>query len=302
MTATPRISTVTRLFRLALFALLAGLLIVLGIVEWAAWQQASAVLHPGCQGDLANLDEAGFPSEAITFDSKDGGVRRGWFTSGSVHKDVAIIVLPGHGGNTRFALTEAAILAKAGYSTLMFEHRSCADPSKSASTGIYEAQDVAGAVDYLSSRADIERIGAFGVSEGGTAVILAAGRDKRIEAVVDAGGYSSLADDTLDPPALGQSVPERIYRRLVLWSFGIQLGQGALSDTPVGIIPNIAPRPVFLIYGEYEADMGQRMYKAAIEPKSLWIVPRAQHAGYLALAPDEYPQRLVEFFDSEFAH
>lgn len=291
-----------RLLRLALFALLAGLLLALGIMQWAAWQQAYAVLHPGCTGDLANLDEAGFESEAISFNSKDGTARRGWFTPGTRHRDTAIIVLPGHGGNTRFALTEAAIMGHAGYSTLIFEHRSCADPSKSASTGIYEALDVAGAVDYLSTRSDIHHIGAFGLSEGGTAVILAAGRDKRIEAAVDAGGYSSLADDTIDPPALGQSVPERIYRRLVLWSFALQLGPGALKDTPVRIIAQIAPRPVFLIYGEYEADMGRRMMDAARDPKTLWIVPGAHHSGYIIVAPDEYPKRLVEFFDSAFAN
>src|SRR5258706_11070955 len=93
-----------RLIRLGLFSVAAALLIVLSIMAWAAWQYARLVLHPGCQGDLANLDEAGFHSEAVTFTSRDGSTRRGWFTPSDAHRNTVIIVLPGHGGNTRFAL------------------------------------------------------------------------------------------------------------------------------------------------------------------------------------------------------
>ena len=85
------------------------------------------VLRVGCVGPRASLEERGYDSIAVEFPSRYGTQLRGWYAPGSKHPEIAIIVMTGHGGNTWFALDDAAILADAGYSTLIFEHRSCAD-------------------------------------------------------------------------------------------------------------------------------------------------------------------------------
>lgn len=287
---------ITRLTRLTFVGIVAALLMVTG---YAAWSYAYAVLHPGCQGDRASLDPTSYPVEAVEFPSRHGPVLRGWYTSGGTHPEIAIILVPGHGGNTWAVLGEAAFLAEAGFSTLIYEHRSCADPRLTASTGFWEAQDVLGAVDYLKSRPDVERIGGLGLSEGGTAMILAAAQEPALEAIIPMGGYASLRDDILDPGSR-LSLLERVVRRMIVWSFHAQLGVPPSASSPVDVIGQISPRTVFLIYGEYEADVGQQLYDAAREPKDLWIVPGAGHMGYYAATPGEYEQRIIEFFDSEF--
>lgn len=57
--------------------------------------------------------------------------------------------------------------------------------------------------------------------------------------------------------------------------------------------------PVLLIYGEHEAGEGHawEQYQAAGEPKALWIVPGCGHGGYPQVAPEEWEQRVVAFFN-----
>jgi hypothetical protein len=39
-----------------------------------------------------------------------------------------------------------------------------------------------------------------------------------------------------------------------------------------------------------------RIYAAARGPKSLWIVPGAFHTAALGFAPEEFRQRILEFY------
>src|SRR5690349_22600984 len=89
-----------RLLRLGLFAMI---LVPLLLMIFIAWEHAYFILHVPCKGDFANLNEEGFTSELVTFTSQDGTERRGWFTPGTIHRESAIIVMPGHASNTRFA-------------------------------------------------------------------------------------------------------------------------------------------------------------------------------------------------------
>ncbi len=286
----------TRLKRLGSVALAATLLLTLLFQGWLAWTYAYLILHPGCQGDRGSLADHGYEAEAIEFPSRDGLLLRGWYTRGDQHPDVAIIVLTGHGGNTRMTLPDALIFAEAGYSTLIFEHRSCADPSLPATTGYLEAQDVLGAVDYLKTRPDVAHIGGQAYSAGATSLILAAAQEPALEAIIAEGGYASLDSDILDPED-NHNWYDRFMRQLIMWSFHIQLGISPREISPLAVIADISPRPIFLIYGEYEARPGQKLYEAAKEPKELWIVSGAGHGAYMHLAPDEYRERTVDFFD-----
>ena len=45
--------------------------------------------------------------------------------------------------------------------------------------------------------------------------------------------------------------------------------------------------------------MTKRLYQAAREPKSLWLVPRADHGQYAAVASGEYERRLIQLFSAE---
>ena len=285
--------------RLGLAVIVASPLLVLLALAFMAWTYAWAVLHMPCTGRFTSLERLGYPTEPVTFSTPEGYSLRGWYSPGQQHPDTAIVVLGGLTTNTEYALADAWILAEAGYSTLVFEHRTCAYPGELSSTGLHEAHDLIGAIDYLEGRPEIAHIGAMGFSVGGTAVMLAAAQDARIEAMVVTGGSAGLLEDTLD-----SSYPhgwlDWLLRRMIAVSLHLQARESLEAMSPIRVVSTISPRPLLLVYGELEADTGREIAGAAGDNAELWIVPGADHGQYEVLAPEEYHERIGRFFDAAF--
>jgi hypothetical protein len=93
---------------------------------------------------------------------------------------------------------------------------------------------------------------------------------------------------------------EDTLHSLVLTLYRLQVGLSSDVLEPVDAISLISPRPVFLIYGEYEASKGEALYAQASQPKKLWIVPGIGHGGYQAAHPQDYESQIINFFDSHF--
>jgi fermentation-respiration switch protein FrsA (DUF1100 family) len=101
-----------------------------------------------------------------------------------------------------------------------------------------------------------------------------------------------------------------IRRTPIHWSWGLPMrwatrlwtGEDISTFRPEALIARIHPRPVFVIHGERDnaactvAD-ARRLYRAAGEPKELWIVSGAPHCGAHALVPHEYEARVLQFLD-----
>jgi pimeloyl-ACP methyl ester carboxylesterase len=65
------------------------------------------------------------------------------------------------------------------------------------------------------------------------------------------------------------------------------------------VIGDITPRPILLIYGTEEASLSGALEQlaAAGDNAELWVVDGADHGDYLAVAPGDYEQRVIAFFD-----
>ena len=67
------------------------------------------------------------------------------------------------------------------------------------------------------------------------------------------------------------------------------------------LVGQIAPTPVFFIYGEHgqdgERNLNPTYYAAAGSPKTLWEVPGSGHVGGINAQPMQYERRVVGFFD-----
>jgi len=149
----------------------------------------------------------------------------------------------------------------------------------------------------LQSREDIDpdRIGAMGLSLGAQVSLLGAARSKAIKAVVADGPCCTTFEDWPRPQTLGEwlYVPyDFVFFRMLRWHTGVA------EPVPVQeAIAHIAPRPVLLIGGGPEQNMLERHYRAAQEPKALWIIPEAGHIDGFSKRPEEYEQKIVNFFD-----
>ncbi len=71
------------------------------------------------------------------------------------------------------------------------------------------------------------------------------------------------------------------------------------SARPLTAVGRIAPLPLLLFHGDRDVvvpvDHSRRLFDAAREPKTLWIVPGAGHTA--ALRSVEWRDRLAQFLD-----
>ncbi len=142
-------------------------------------------------------------------------------------------------------------------------------------------------------------VGALGFSAGGVAVIRAAARDARIQAVVAEGNYANLLEEMSPAPGADLAWLEAQVHPLAAGFYALFTGIWPGEVNPEADLARISPRPLLLIHGQLELprSRGDRQFESAAQPKQLWVVPGAGHGGYAQAQPGEYSLMLVEFFD-----
>jgi|GEM_PF-676925 len=238
--------------------------------------------------------------EKVTFPSRDGLTLFGWYLAG--RKRAAILLLHGL-GNAGIGMTfHAAPLIRAGYSVFMIDLRAHASSDGDISTyGVREAQDVAGAVDYLLSRGDIgaDKIGVLGISLGAQAALRGALVNDSVRALVLEGlGPATLNDHGGKPKTL-----QRWINHPINWlSYAIADFMCGVHPTDIRAeIGKLAPRPLLLIAcGKTEIHFNRKFYAAASEPKALWELPKARHAMAFFQDHKVYMAKVIGFFDNTF--
>jgi uncharacterized protein len=239
----------------------------------------------------------GAAHEDVSFTTSDGLRLEGWFIPS--RNGATVIAFPGRSGPQ----AQTRMLVRHGYGVLLFDRRgegaSEGDPNIFGWVG---DRDLDAAVDYLGSRPDVdpERIGGIGLSVGGEMMIHAAAHNDALKAIVSEG-------------ASGQSTRDGVANAGLLAGLladtGGTLGTALFSSTlpPPSLkseVAKIAPRAVFLIYGEHgqngtEKRPNHGFYAAAGEPRQLWEVPNGQHIAGIRTEPAEYERRVIGFFDRE---
>lgn len=290
-----------RLARLTAVALAVGLVgDIAGYGLLGSALYAHALTHPGCATMEATPADAGIEdAQDVTYLSHDGLTLRAWYLP--PQNGAVIVLLPGAGGARDGMLREGAILARHGYGLLMTELRSCAHPEGQATLGYREAADLTEAVTWIRTQPGVAHVGVLGYSLGGVTAILGAAQDERNEAMVAEGGFYDLAGDIINERG-NDPLWQALTYRAILFFFRRETGIAPHDVSPISVIGRISPQPLLLIYGDREVAAGhaREQHEAAGEPKALWIVPGCGHGGYLDVAPDEWEQQVVAFFDEAF--
>jgi dipeptidyl aminopeptidase/acylaminoacyl peptidase len=293
-----------RIFRFAAAALIvAGATAYAGSAIVSGALYARALTHPGCGDTGVSPADVGIAdARDITYQTQPRGsagplTLRAWYVPPK--NGAVIILLPGLGGGRDGMLREGAILARHDYGLLMTELRSCVHPTGQTTLGYHESDDLQGAVTWVLEQPDVEHVGVLGYSLGSVTAVLGTAKDDRIEAVVAEGGFYDLAADIVNEGGTN-SLWETIMFQSILTSFRFETGVRARDISPISVIGQISPRPLFLIYGELEAAQTHpwEQLERAGEPKQLWIVPEAWHGGYLDVASEEWEERVIAFLDA----
>jgi alpha-beta hydrolase superfamily lysophospholipase len=183
-----------------------------------------------------------------------------------------------------------------------------------------ELEDVLGACAYveeaLSAAGRAPRIGVFGISRGAAAGILAASSDRNIAAILCDGAFST-AETLVTLMKRWASIFGRVklvyqnhpdaFWRFLLWLM-MRFAQPRLSRRFLSVrkaLENMIARPIMFIHGKKDSyirsDQAELLYRAAAEPKYLWIVPNAKHNQSVTTAPDQYAARTTAFFGKYLA-
>ena len=172
--------------------------------------------------------------------------------------------------------------------------------------GLREILEVQAVLDFLTQDPALKDlpIGCYGLSMGGAIALLAAARFPKILAVVSDSAYADFGKVIARVQQLTYHIPQVPLGLATLWAAEFRLGCKASAVSPLQAIPKVAPRGVLIIHGIRDvivpAEEARMLFEAAGEPKGLWLVPEAEHAGAYYRQREEYPRRVAEFFKDAF--
>jgi uncharacterized protein len=277
---------------------LVPLLAILVVAASTAWHAVSVVRPPRLGVDSSEIERELPDSEPVSFLAPDGITLSGNFVP---PKNGAVIVLV-HGlfANRRQLLPEAQLFAAHGYGVLIYDNRAHGDSGGSTATwGQLESEDARTAVDFVQQRTHVPagKVGLFGFSIGGTAVLREAIADPRIGATVVESTYSSMGGEI-----------EYMFSRYgpfsklpALWTARLLGGLDYSQLVPDRLVCSLNSRPLLLVYGSDDSDVpaseGRRMASAACSPTSLVVIQASTHGGFMEAEGSRYAEALLAFFD-----
>jgi pimeloyl-ACP methyl ester carboxylesterase len=293
----------------------AGVLVGLGLpyIVAAAMTYRPRVTHPG---DPATLLRRAYSD--VQFQTSDGIGLSGWWIPASTGRGFfgrtpdfgakTVIVCHGFGADKATQLIVARRLIPAGYNVLAFDFRAYGDSGGRFSTlGDIERRDVLAAVHWVRTEhpQQAKRIVGIGIGIGAAALIGAATDPSQdgqsIESLVLYGAYddlSLLADTVMQDGQL--PVMDWLLPRVGLPLASLHAGANLAAFKPAALIPQLWPRPVFVIHGAYDRivpfERGQSLFNAASFPKQyLWLMREDLDD---TLRDDEAAGAVLDFFET----
>jgi pimeloyl-ACP methyl ester carboxylesterase len=259
-------------------------------------------VHPTRLPILVTPNEMGIHYEEVSFQTEDNIQIRGWHIPST--NGATILGVHGLNGNRTHTMPYMKILVEHGYGMLLFDLRAHGESDGEVFAAAWDSdQDVLAGLEYLKGRSDIdmERIGALGLSVGAHAVLYAASKTEDIKALyLDGTGIGRTAD-VLDPllPELRPlffGIPMNHFHHVM-----IEIFSGVNPTPPLkDIVPLIDPRPVLFVAAgsdAFETAIASRYSDLAGENAEYWILPDIQHLGGIFKYPEEYSNRMIDFFD-----
>ncbi len=249
------------------------------------------------------LDYGAAVYEDVRIDGADGVILAGWYTAPIASPGPVVIVLHGARSDRLGALPHARPLYQAGYGVLLYDQRALGESSgEMTALGWRDGSDLLAAVDWLKMRPEVdgERIGALGLS-GGAHISLNA-------AYLDPDALSGLWLDGMQAQGIADfptatNAGERFatfINDLIMKYAVLRIGRPAPPPF-VEIIAGLERPPIVLVAGgleDFEARVNRKYAAVAGDNVRLWLIDNAWHVGGLAVIPEEYTQRMLEFFAS----
>ncbi|RPI56581.1 MAG: alpha/beta hydrolase [Acidobacteria bacterium] len=200
--------------------------------------------------------------DAVTFPTTDGLTLNGWFVNRTPNPEAVVLVFNGNAGNRAHRASFADALARLGSAVFIFDYRGYGDnPGSPSENGL--RMDARAARSYLLSRSDVDpkALVYFGESLG-TAVAVELASEHPPAGLILRSPFTSLT-------ALGRH------------HYGLPVGW-ILRDRYATLdrMSNLRT-PLLVIAGDSDRIVpfseSRQVFDAANEPKSLLVIPNADH-------------------------
>lgn len=282
-----------------IFLFIAVPLLLIAALAWLGSNYLLARRPPDEADSPANH---GLIAEAAEFQSGDGITLRGWYIPAE-NSVKTIIVCSGANGSLDADVHVAPWLHEAGFNVLLFNWRAHGQSDGEVVTlGFNERYDLIAAVQFARSQG-AERVGVLGFSMGGTVALETTAVYEDINAVVADSPFVFLLS-AIAGGLIERRIPEGLsflLARLFVSAACLRTQLNLFDIDLARWINRVAPRPLLLIFGEQDVIVSKSevdmIFARAGEPKEVWRVPEAAHRDIHVRQPDEYRQRICEFFE-----
>jgi pimeloyl-ACP methyl ester carboxylesterase len=239
---------------------------------------------------------AGFPAQVVSLPGPGHAIAGWWLNQGG--NSPVVLLLHSIRADRSSMLSRAKLLLGHGFSVLLIDLQGHGEtPGAAITMGSRESADVRAALGWLKRTAPSRRIGVIGCSLGGAAVLLGP-QPSGFDAVVLEAVY----------PRVGGAVENRIRIRLgplapVLAPLLLVQLQPRLHISPRDLEPirsiALLGSPVLVVAGSRDQHTtlaeSEELFRAAVQPKRLWVVSGARHQDFLSADPAGYRSEVVGF-------
>ena len=259
----------------------------------------------------AMLLRTGAAKEDFLVRASDGVELLGWKVRARTPSANWVLLFHGVSDNRTGVLGAAEILLRHGYNVVMMDSRAHGESGGTMATyGWKERYDTVAIVDALYSSEHVQHLGALGVSMGAAIALQSAAVEPRIEGVVAEDPFADLREVSYDyaglflSPLLGKT----IFRPATMLAMHEMGKAGGFRPEDASPEKAVAARSfsILLICGTEDHRIpcrhAERIYKAALGSKEVWVVAGAGHAAALGHAPAEYENRVASFFGKTFGN
>ena len=231
--------------------------------------------------------------DAVAFEASDGTRISGWWVpTGPTPAGRSVLLVHGLGGGKADVLTMAEPLLNAGYNVLLIDLRAHGrSGGQFSSFGDLERHDVEAAAAWAKANrpAATRQLVALGASMGAAAVLAA--RDEAGKSPFDAVAVLGCYDDL---GGLARSIVGRqfvwplsqVAEWVALPAASIHAGTDLARFRPAAFAADLWPTPLLVVHGTRDATIpfasGQRLYRAASDPKRSWWVEGQGHNEILS--------------------
>ena len=239
---------------------------------------------------------ADFPAQVVEIPGPEHAVAGWWRDLGG--SSPIVLLLHAIRADRSSMLGRARLLLRHGFSVLLIDLQGHGEtPGTAITLGARESADVGAALDWLKRTVPGRRTGVIGCSLGGAAVLLGP-QPSGFDAVVLEAVYPRVARaiENRIRIRLGPLAP--VLAPLLTVQLHPRLHVSPQDLEPIRSIGRLGA-PVLVVAGSRDRHTtlaeSEELFRAATEPKRLWVVEGASHQDFLAYDASGYATQVVGF-------